>query len=130
MILEACAGWTYGRQVEEKEGVVVFGLESGRREEGSLAGCFGEGMAGVQGRRRKGVQGKKDKTKTLRRERERGRERGSCEGELMRGFTRVASRIALLVLRLEFLVRGRVGRDKELAFGCGSLPASGGDKRR
>ncbi|KAI0488458.1 hypothetical protein KFK09_028290 [Dendrobium nobile] len=70
------------------------------------------------------------RSEILRRERERGRGRGSCEGELVRGFTRVASRIALLVLHLEYLVRGRVGRSKEFAFGCGSLPASGGSKRR
>ena len=47
----------------------------------------------------------------------------------MRGFTRVASRIALLLLRLEFLVRGRVGIGKDLATNSGSLPASGGSKR-
>ncbi|PKU75459.1 hypothetical protein MA16_Dca023045 [Dendrobium catenatum] len=64
------------------------------------------------------------------RKRERKRESGSCEGELVRGFTRVASRIALLLLHLEFLVRGRVGRGKELASYCGSMPASGGSKKR
>ncbi|KAI0515903.1 hypothetical protein KFK09_008571 [Dendrobium nobile] len=54
-ILEADGSGTYGRWVEEKEGVVAFGLESGRREEGSLAGGYGGDMAGGQGRRRKGV---------------------------------------------------------------------------
>ncbi|KAI0526861.1 hypothetical protein KFK09_002453 [Dendrobium nobile] len=48
----------------------------------------------------------------------------------MRGFIWVASRIALLLLRLEFLACGRVRRGKESTSDCGSLPASEGSKRR
>ncbi|PKU71764.1 hypothetical protein MA16_Dca008293 [Dendrobium catenatum] len=45
-------------------------------------------------------------------ERERGRERGYCEGELVRGFTRVALSIVPLLVPLESLILGRVGRGK------------------